>query len=241
VAARSVLPDGRPARALAVLAAVALLAVLALLVDGRIHAYAPVWKAAYLDAIVGVLNPIGAGVTLLLVCTAMSLGTGLARHSRLHRAASLAAVTFIVAGLIEFTLKHTVGRPRPDVNTDLDSFPSGHATSVFAVATVFAHFFPGLRMPLYTLASAIAVGRVYLDRHYVSDIAAGAMIGWLVATWLIRATDRYAGVLPEWAARSVRRSAAAPERSVELPAASDVTLTAPSPAWQSPGPSTPTS
>jgi undecaprenyl-diphosphatase len=108
----------------------------------------------------------------------------------------MGALAFTVAGLIEFTIKHLVGRPRPDTATVLatlgshvmenDSFPSGHATSVFAVATVFAAFYPRFRWPLYALAAAVAVGRVYLERHYVSDILAGAVIGMAIASILLR-------------------------------------------------------
>src|SRR5437667_300439 len=102
------------------------------------------------------------------------------------------------AGLIEFSLQHLVGRPRPGAALasagllgpsfapDIDSFPSGHATSVFAVATVFAAYYPRLRWPLYALAAAIALGRVYLARHYVSDIIAGAALGAIVAACLYR-------------------------------------------------------
>ena len=100
-------------------------------------------------------------------------------------------------GHAEFAVKHLVGRPRPSARAlsapllgpsfvpDVDSFPSGHATSVFAVATVFAAYYPRLRWPLYGLAAAVALGRVYLERHYVSDILAGATIGTIVATYFL--------------------------------------------------------
>ena len=68
----------------------------------------------------------------------------------------------------------------------MDSFPSGHATSVFAVATALAAFYPRLTWLLYVPAGAIALGRVYLERHYASDVMAGAMIGVLVASAVVR-------------------------------------------------------
>jgi len=168
----------------------------ALLLDPRVPGWAAQWKCPTLDMLVGILNPIGSGVTLLVVCIMLGATCRALPSSRLQAAAWLGALAFASAGLIEFTIKHLVGRPRPDtavvfaalgphVTAETDSFPSGHATSVFAVATVFAAFYPRLRWPLYVLAAAVAVGRVYLDRHYVSDIVAGAAIGIVIASILL--------------------------------------------------------
>jgi len=170
----------------------------ALLFDGFVTASIPHFKNPILNAVVGTINPIGSGVTLLIVCVALAVVSRRLRRPRLHDAACISALAFASAGLIEFSLKHLVGRPRPGAALasagllgpsfapDIDSFPSGHATSVFAVATVFAAYYPRLRWPLYALAAAIALGRVYLARHYVSDIIAGAALGAIVAACLYR-------------------------------------------------------
>jgi undecaprenyl-diphosphatase len=172
---------------------------IAVLVDDALAAWATRVKAPLLDLLVGFINPIGAGVTLLVVCTALALASRVSGRSRLHDASCLAALAFASAGLVEFTLKHLVGRPRPVTAltaspidpslAEIDSFPSGHATSVFAVATVFAAYYPRLRWPLYGFAAAIALGRVYLERHYPSDIVAGAAIGMAFAVCLYRRRD----------------------------------------------------
>jgi membrane-associated phospholipid phosphatase len=181
-----------------VLAGVLGVVVAALLVDAYVAAWVGHARHALLDALVGVLNPVGSGVTLLVACTGLALACRWLERPRLHDAAWLAALAFASAGLLEFTIKHLVGRPRPDAGLpgvfalgptfapDLDSFPSGHATSVFAVATVFAAFYPRLATPLYGLAAVIALGRVYLERHYVSDILAGVLIGVVIAAYLVR-------------------------------------------------------
>jgi membrane-associated phospholipid phosphatase len=178
----------------------------ALVVDPRLHAWAPHWKNPVVDAVVGLINPIGAGVTLLIACVVLAvMGRGL-DYARLHDTAWLAALTFSCAGITELAIKHLVSRPRPDAGlaslavlgpgytSDVDSFPSGHATSVFAVATIFASAYPRVTVPAYALAAAVALGRVYLERHYLSDIAAGAMIGVVVAVRLLR----YRHALPRW-------------------------------------------
>ena len=170
----------------------------ALVTDHVVAAWALRCRVPVLDLVVGILNPIGSGITLLIACAALALLARRLRRLWLQDAAWLAALAFVSAGAVEFTLKHLVGRPRPDAAmttagllgpsfaADIDSFPSGHATSVFAVAAVFATYYPRLRWPLYGLAAAIALGRVYLERHYLSDIIAGAALGLTVAVRLYR-------------------------------------------------------
>ena len=193
----------------------AVLFVAALATDHRLAAWTPRCHGPILDLVIGIINPIGAGVTLLVTCAVLAGVSRRLRRARLHDAAALAALAFMSAGVVEFGLKHLIGRPRPraaiaasgllgpSFAADVDSFPSGHATSVFAVATVFAAFYPRLRWPLYGLAAAIALGRVYLERHYASDIMAGATLGVVAAALLCR--KRHAlpdGVLLEPARRS---------------------------------------
>jgi membrane-associated phospholipid phosphatase len=162
---------------------------IAFLVDHAVAASVAYWRAPVLDLVVRIVNPLGSGVTLLIVCTALAVVMRWLRQPRLHDAGAVAAFAFASSGLVEYALKHVVARPRPESTLfppGIDSFPSGHATSVFAVATVFASYYPALRLPLYTVAAAIALGRVYLERHYVSDIVAGAALGFVFAVWLYR-------------------------------------------------------
>jgi membrane-associated phospholipid phosphatase len=181
-----------------------LLVATAVLIDAPVAGWVAHVKHPVLDGVVGLLNPIGSGVTLLVMCVGISTACRWWPQSRLREAAWLGALGFACAGLVEFTLKHLVGRARPDAADhglviwgptfapDVDSFPSGHATSVFVVAAVFAAFYPRVSWLLYTLAAAIALGRVYLERHYVSDILAGALIG-VVAAWALLNHPRVRG------------------------------------------------
>lgn len=78
--------------------------------------------------------------------------------------------------LISEGLKNLVHEKRPDANSH-DSFPSGHATAAFAVATVESSLHPH-QAPLWYLGAAlISYSRVRLHRHTVGDVLAGAAIG----------------------------------------------------------------
>lgn len=91
----------------------------------------------------------------------------------------------LMAGMVN-GLKYTVRRPRPD-GTSANSFPSGHTATAFMIATMM-HKEYGLRSPwfsfgAYTMATATAMGRILNNRHWASDILAGAAVG-IAATQL---------------------------------------------------------
>ena len=77
-------------------------------------------------------------------------------------------------------LKYTVQRPRPDGSAN-NSFPSGHTATAFMSATMLYKEY-GWRSPWfsiggYTIAAATGVSRILNNKHWMTDIAAGAAIG----------------------------------------------------------------
>jgi len=70
------------------------------------------------------------------------------------------------------------------------SFPSGHATTSFACATVLSAFAPRWRVPFFLLATLIALSRLYNGVHYPTDVVAGAFLGVFVALLVIEAASR---------------------------------------------------
>ena len=60
---------------------------------------------------------------------------------------------------------------------DQFSFPSGHSMSAFAIAIPLCIFYPELQAPLLILSLSIAVSRVILGMHFVSDVVVGSLLG----------------------------------------------------------------
>jgi undecaprenyl-diphosphatase len=60
---------------------------------------------------------------------------------------------------------------------DKFSFPSGHTMTAFSIALVLSYFYRGVEVPLYFMATSIAVSRVVLGMHFASDVLAGAILG----------------------------------------------------------------
>jgi undecaprenyl-diphosphatase len=89
-----------------------------------------------------------------------------------------------------------VGNPEPEplIGTSLDlSFPSGHAATAFAGATILAAYAPRQTVPLLVLAALVSWSRVYVGVHYPLDILVGALLGTAVGlafVWLERHRPR---------------------------------------------------
>ena len=99
-------------------------------------------------------------------------------------AASLASGAGIVLFL---ALKRAIGRERPCavephcwaclMPPDQFSFPSGHSITAFAVAASLGLFYPSLMPGLLFCAFSIAISRIVLGMHYLSDVVVGSLFG----------------------------------------------------------------
>ncbi len=126
------------------------------------------------------------------------------------RRAPWSRATTTVAGvyLLNTALKLLIRRPRPELPglppltstpTRL-SFPSAHTSTSFAAARLYGRL--GLPAPpLYALAGALAVSRLYLGVHYPTDILGGALLGTSVAAVSASGGPTY---LPTWGMEAPR-------------------------------------
>jgi membrane-associated phospholipid phosphatase len=110
----------------------------------------------------------------------------------IHTARSLFVfLSLSITGIFIDIIKWISGRYRPielfnhghfgfgylGAGYELTSFPSGHAQTAFTLATALTMLFPRWGIPLFLVAGAVAVSRVILTSHYLSDVIAGAGIG----------------------------------------------------------------
>lgn len=103
----------------------------------------------------------------------------------------LLSSAYMGAGILTYGMKKMIGRKRPlDETLGNPSLPSGHASIVFSVATILGYQYPKLRIPLYIGAGLVGFSRIYLGRHYASDVVTGAAIGTTVGVlvWHNRTT-----------------------------------------------------
>lgn len=106
-------------------------------------------------------------------------------------AAVVAATLSATLGSVLFLyLKRKIRRPRPChfeahcwarlLPPDQFSFPSGHSITAFAVAVPLGLFYPSLMPGLLFIAVSIAISRILLGMHFLSDVLAGSFIGILL-------------------------------------------------------------
>ena len=82
---------------------------------------------------------------------------------------------------------------KPPVNS-YTSFPSGHTMVAFAAATVFAMEYrdrPLVPIVSYSIASLIGISRLTENKHWASDVYAGAVIGYLCGKLVVNNYHRY--------------------------------------------------
>lgn len=149
---------------------------------------------------------LNAGDDLRDLAAAGAVVTALVIPDPVPRLAVQTGAHFAAAGTT-WTLKHSVNRRRPD-GSDEQSFPSGHATSAFAAATLAQRNLDSLELSPFARSGlgagvdALAIGtawaRLESGSHYPSDVLAGAAIGHFMAAVVNDAflTDARLGFLP---------------------------------------------
>lgn len=131
----------------------------------------------------------------------------------LHRIADLAAallLSLVVTSAILHGSKLFIGRRRPRdefqhgsygfefmrFDAQHDSFPSGHALTIFCVATVLSAAWPALAPLWFVIAVYLALTRAALTSHFLSDVAIGAGLGLIVTREVFALT--FSSLTPAW-------------------------------------------
>lgn len=143
----------------------------------------------FLDVTLPVIQRMGETEIYLGVC-AFLCAFG---NEKMAETGKLAVAAMMESAPLTYSLKKIVGRPRPLAESEKNSFPSGHTTLAFTMATVVGNEYPRLRIPLYITALGTAFARIYLGRHYPSDVFVGALIGTLAGIHITHCRDRVLG------------------------------------------------
>lgn len=140
--------------------------------ESRSGALEPVMKGA---------SNVGRPANVLGVLLAIALFDAAAGPATVRLAlAAMLPTNAIVEGL-----KRGVNRARPDGEHKRSnaSFPSSHAANAATIAWVFSRRWRRLAPAFWAAALTVAYSRMYLNRHYLSDVLVGLAIG-MVCAWL---------------------------------------------------------
>lgn len=119
-----------------------------------------------------------------------------------RRTANHLLLTVATTTVLPHLLKKVIAQERPDrleIHGDrhgvprsgkaFDAFPSGHAVHMGALAAALSRMVPSHRMLIWSVASFLALTRVGLLAHWLSDVLAGEALG-VVTESLVHAVDR---------------------------------------------------
>ncbi len=140
-------------------------------------------KNKYLDKFLYRVTDLGGALFITVFCISLIIF-----GSTYNKKVGIEAITALgLTQVVVHSLKRLLSRERPykiieQLNTfgiDLSdySFPSGHTTASFSLATTLALNMPKFSMLVYILATIIAISRIYLGVHYPTDVTAGLIIG----------------------------------------------------------------
>jgi membrane-associated phospholipid phosphatase len=148
--------------------------------------------------------------------------TGYITHNKkLTTTTLLATQSYLTAGAVQLALKAITGRQRPSYTdrytlnaeprfhgpfykstdavgyTTNSSFPSGHTTGAFAAATVYSLEYKDKKLvPFisYGIATMIGLSRIVENKHWLTDIVAGAALGYITGQQVVNNYHRYARI-----------------------------------------------
>jgi membrane-associated phospholipid phosphatase len=141
------------------------------------------------DAGFGKAGEKGGGAVLAALGCGIFIGGRFAEGHRFRATTYDVGEAVAINGVYTELLKAAVGRERPN-GANHKSFPSGHTSNAFAIATVFTkHMGRKAAIPAYAVASLVGISRLQRNQHYLSDILAGATLGHIVGRTVVRAND----------------------------------------------------
>ncbi|HYK57716.1 MAG TPA: phosphatase PAP2 family protein, partial [Flavisolibacter sp.] len=141
------------------------------------------------------------------------------KKEKMRTTVLLASQAYITSGVLASALKFLTVRTRPSFykppaqaepsffgpfvtknsyngNRTNTSFPSGHTTSAFAIATVFAKQYrdrPWIPAVAYSTATLVGLSRITENKHWVTDVFAGAALGYITGLQAVKNYRKHSG------------------------------------------------
>ncbi|MFH1642574.1 MAG: phosphatase PAP2 family protein [Nanoarchaeota archaeon] len=161
-------------------------------IDDKIFFFVDLISNKYLDYFMGSITHFGSVVIIFLIMTTLFM-----INERKREWIPILWLSFIVSTLIGVSLKLIVARGRPFDSVVLGffglmnySFPSLHATAAFTGVEVLNKEFPKLKWFWIVSAAVVALSRVYLKVHYLSDVVFGALVGYFIGVIFVNLEKR---------------------------------------------------
>ncbi len=130
---------------------------------------------------------LGSSLTIGVVSGGLLVSSYLTESQKFRSMAFSLSQGFVLSLAMTASLKTMTWRARPN-GEGSRSFPSGHTSSAFTIATVLSHHYSKASIPAYLTAGLIGVSRLEKNRHFLSDVVAGATLGYIVGKTVIRGT-----------------------------------------------------
>ncbi|MFT4033540.1 MAG: phosphatase PAP2 family protein [Siphonobacter sp.] len=171
-----------------------------LFADQRVQSYAQEHRTSFTNTASRIVDPLGNGRYLWITSGVVFLHGQIFNNSKTTRVGLLILESQLINGVLGQAVKLAAGRKRPwDGATSHEwagpqyppfhSFPSGHAQTAFALATVIAEEFKETKaVPIvsYSLASLTCLSRINANAHWLSDLIMGAALGHFISKTIVR-------------------------------------------------------
>lgn len=153
------------------------------------------WGSGSFGNFLDITNEIG-GLYGFLIPTSVFAFSFATDDTKFQDAAFTSLQAYVYSNVLVFMTKFAIGRSRPDTEqgphdfnpfSGATSFPSGHTSSVFAIIMPWVFYYPGpVTYALVAVASGTAIARIQRQRHWLTDVLAGAAISTAMSHFLYK-------------------------------------------------------
>ena len=158
-------------------------------------------RSIYTEKLMDIFEPFGNGAFTIPALATVYFLSHFHENEKAKRTALIATESFLITGLYTTVLKYSFGRHRPrtgnsstsfdgfSTNRNENSFPSGHTSTAFAIATVVANQYektPYIKPISYGIATLTGLSRINYEAHWASDVFLGAALGYFTSKTLLR-------------------------------------------------------